>query len=187
MFGCLSDQGSFNNFERFLAHKQTFFPITLSNFEFVSTSTTTPTTYLGSRAVVVFIITIKYMVDQHPFLLETLAQVNNNTFIFQQHFKAASDLLSLPTHTCILSFEQLIGQQMVCLQNSILMQLHHHTIFSMFFDKISEAHHVHIFSCYGFGANVWFTTSSIFLTFQFFYFIFAQCFVCDLNYPILLL
>jgi hypothetical protein len=28
------------------------------------------------------------MVDQHPFLFEALAQINNNTFLFQQHLKA---------------------------------------------------------------------------------------------------
>jgi hypothetical protein len=53
------------------------------------------------------------MVDQHPFLLEVLAQVDYNTFLFQQHLKVACDLLLLPIRTCILLFEQLIGQQMV--------------------------------------------------------------------------
>jgi hypothetical protein len=49
------------------------------------------------------------MVDQHPnFLLEALAQVDNNTFPFQQHFKAAFDLLPPPTHVCLPLFEQFI-------------------------------------------------------------------------------
>jgi hypothetical protein len=78
----------------------------------------------------------------------------------------ACDLLLLPIRTCILLFEQLIGQQMVWLQNSILKHLHHHTLSNMFFNKIFETHHVHIFSCYGLGANIWFTTWLVFLTFQ---------------------
>jgi hypothetical protein len=53
------------------------------------------------------------MVDQRPFLLEALAQVDNNTFPFHQHLKVACDFLSTLLHTCLLSFEQFIKQQMV--------------------------------------------------------------------------
>jgi hypothetical protein len=49
------------------------------------------------------------MVDQHPFLLEALIQIDNNTFLFQQHFKATCDLLPL-ARTCFSPFEQLIMQ-----------------------------------------------------------------------------
>jgi hypothetical protein len=41
------------------------------------------TTYLRSWAFVTLIIAIRFMVDQHPFLLKTLAQIDNNTFPFQ--------------------------------------------------------------------------------------------------------
>ncbi len=34
------------------------------------------------------------MVDQCPFLLETLTRVDHNTFFFQQHFKVTCDFLS---------------------------------------------------------------------------------------------
>ncbi len=40
---------------------------------------------LGSWTFVTSIIGVRFMVDQHPFLLEALTWVNNNTFIFQQH------------------------------------------------------------------------------------------------------
>jgi hypothetical protein len=53
------------------------------------------------------------MVDQCPFLLEALAQVDNNTFPFQQHLKATCDFLLPLTCACLPSFEQLIKQQMV--------------------------------------------------------------------------
>jgi hypothetical protein len=53
------------------------------------------------------------MVDQHPFLLETLAQVNNNTFFFQQHLKVACNLLPPSASACFPPFEQLIGQHMI--------------------------------------------------------------------------
>jgi hypothetical protein len=80
------------------------------------------------------------MVDQHPFLLETLAQINNNTFLFQQHLKAICDLLPSPTHGFLLPFEQLIKQQMVQLQDFVLKHLHHHTLFNILSDGTSEAH-----------------------------------------------
>jgi hypothetical protein len=37
-------------------------------------------------------------------------------------------------------FEQLIEQQMVRLQDSIVEHLHHHTLSNILFDGISEAH-----------------------------------------------
>jgi hypothetical protein len=81
------------------------------------------------------------MVDQHPFLFEALTQVDNNTFPFQQHLKAACDLLPPLACACLPPFEQLIEQHIVQLQDSISECLHHHTFFSMFFNMISEAHH----------------------------------------------
>jgi hypothetical protein len=39
------------------------------------------------------------MVDQFPFLFKSLTQVDNNTFLFQQHLKVARDLLS--PSTCV--------------------------------------------------------------------------------------
>jgi hypothetical protein len=51
------------------------------------------------------------MVDQLPFFLEALTQVYNNIFLFQQHLKAACDILPLIARACFLLFEQLIGQQ----------------------------------------------------------------------------
>jgi hypothetical protein len=52
------------------------------------------------------------MVDQHHILLEALAQVNNNTFPFQKHFKATCDLVLPLVHACLPPFKQLVEQQM---------------------------------------------------------------------------
>ncbi len=62
--------------------------------------------------------------------------------------------------------EQLIEQQMVQLQDSILERLHHHTFSSMFSDETFEVHHAWILSCFGIRTGVWFTTRPIFPTFQ---------------------
>jgi hypothetical protein len=94
------------------------------------------------------------MVDQCLFLLETLAQVDNNTFLFQQHFKGARNLLPPSSSVCLPPFEQLVGQHMIQLQNSILKRLHHHTLSNMFFNKIFKAHHARILSCSGPRMNV---------------------------------
>jgi len=82
MFRCLLGLGSFDSRKRFLARKQTSFPITFGGFGVIVTSTITLTTYLRSWALVVSIIVARFMVDQHHFLLEALAQANNNTFPF---------------------------------------------------------------------------------------------------------
>jgi hypothetical protein len=50
------------------------------------------------------------MVDQRFFLLKALAQVDNNTFAFQQHFKMTCDLLLPLIYVCFPHFEQLIEQ-----------------------------------------------------------------------------
>jgi hypothetical protein len=94
------------------------------------------------------------MVDQHPFLLEALVRVDNNTFPIQQHLKATYNLLPSPTHACLPLFEQLIGQQMVRLQDSISKHLHHHTLSNMLFDRLFEILCVKVLSCFSPKAGV---------------------------------
>jgi hypothetical protein len=67
----------FDNLERLLFHKQAFLLIILGGIDLISTSTNAPTTYLKAWAFVVSIITARFMVNQCPFLLEALVQVNN--------------------------------------------------------------------------------------------------------------
>ncbi len=133
--------------------------------KFISTFINAPTTYLKSWALVISIIDARFMVDQHLFLFETLAWIDN-TFPFQQHFKATCDLLPPLARVCLLPFEQLIEQQMVQLQNSFSKRLHHHTLFNMFSNEIFKAHRARILSSFGLGANAWFMTQPIFLAFQ---------------------
>jgi hypothetical protein len=93
------------------------------------------------------------MVDDHP---------------FQQHFKATCDFLVPLTRMCLLLFKQLIGQQMVRFQNSILKCLHHHTFSNMLSDRIFEAHYARILSCFRPMAGTWLITQLIILAFQLF-------------------
>jgi hypothetical protein len=51
-------------------------------------------------------------------------------------------------------FEQLIEQQMVWFENSILNGLHYHTISNMFFDGIFETYCAWILSCFSLKANI---------------------------------
>jgi membrane-bound acyltransferase YfiQ involved in biofilm formation len=37
-----------------------------------------PIVYLGNWAIIALVIIVRFMIDQHPFFLETLAQVDNN-------------------------------------------------------------------------------------------------------------
>jgi len=89
-----------------------------------------------------------------------LARIHNNTFPFYQHFKATCDLLPPLVHMCLLPFEKFIMQQMVWLQDSISECLHHHTLFNMLFDRISEAHCAWILSCYSLGAGTMLTVQT---------------------------
>jgi len=82
IFGRLLGPRSFDNPKKLLTHKQTSFPITFGDIGFILTATIAPTTYLRNWALVTSIIAIKFMVDQCHFLLEALAQVDNNTFPF---------------------------------------------------------------------------------------------------------
>jgi hypothetical protein len=69
------------------------------------TSTIAPTTYLRNWAFVILVIVARFMVDQHHFFLKALTQINNNTFPFQQHLKAACDRLPPLTYACLPPFE----------------------------------------------------------------------------------
>jgi hypothetical protein len=82
MFGCFLCSRSFNNLEGPLAWKQPFLPITFDDIGLILIATITPNN-LRNWALIILIITIKFMVDQYPFLFEALAQVNNNIFFFQ--------------------------------------------------------------------------------------------------------
>jgi len=82
MFGCLLDPRSFDSPKEPLAHKQTSLPITFITIKLILTSNIAPTTYLKNWALVVLVITIRFMVDQRPFFLEALARINNNSFPF---------------------------------------------------------------------------------------------------------
>jgi hypothetical protein len=141
-----------------LARKQALFPITFDGIGVIPTTTITPIAYLEGWVLITLIIVTWFMVDHYPFLLEALVRVDNNTFSFQQHFKVACDLLPPPICICFLLFEQFIKQQMVQVQYSISKHLHHHTLSNMFSDKISEAHHARILSCFGPRVGAWLTT-----------------------------
>jgi hypothetical protein len=72
--------GSFDNPKGLIACKQTFLPITFISIGFILMAIIALTTYLGSWALITLIIVIMFMVDQCPFLFETLARVDNNNF-----------------------------------------------------------------------------------------------------------
>jgi len=113
VFRQLLGLGSFDNLKRPLAYKQASFPMTFDGIRFIPMATFAPIIYLRSWAFVASIIVTRFMVDQCPFLFETLAQIDNNTFLFHQHLKVANDFLSPLVRTCLPSFEQLIEQQTV--------------------------------------------------------------------------
>jgi hypothetical protein len=72
MFGRLLGPRSFDNPKRPLACEQASLPIIFNGIGLILTPTITTIAYLGSWAFVTSIIVARFMVNQHPFLLETL-------------------------------------------------------------------------------------------------------------------
>ncbi len=105
IFGCLLGPGSFDSPERPLIRKQTSFLITFGGVRFILTTTIALIAYLRSWTLVILIIIVRFMINQHPFLLETLTWIDNNTFLFQQCLKVTCDLLPPPTHASLPPFE----------------------------------------------------------------------------------
>jgi hypothetical protein len=188
MFRCLLGLESFDDPKGPLAHKQASLPITFNGIGLIL-MTIIALAYLRSWALVTTIITVSLMVDQCPFLFEALTWGDNNTIPFQQHLKAACDFLPPLAYTCLLSFEQLIRQQMVRLQNSISKCLHYHIFSDMLFNEIFEAYRTQILSCFGPRAGAWLIVKPIFLSFQLTFLIFfialrnAPSFNC--KYPLM--
>jgi hypothetical protein len=69
MLKCFLGQGSFDSLKRLLYHKQTFFLITYNGIRVIRTTTITLITYLRNWALAISIKVVKFMIDQHPFLL----------------------------------------------------------------------------------------------------------------------
>ncbi len=110
VFGHLLGSRSFDILEKLLVHKQTYVLITFGIIKFILTVVITPISYLRNWAFVILVMTIRFMVDQHPFLFEALARIDNNTFPFQQYLKVACDILPPLARACFFPFEQLIRQ-----------------------------------------------------------------------------
>jgi hypothetical protein len=72
MSRCLLGPRFFDSLEGPLVHKQASLPITFDGVGLIPTFTIGLTTYLGSWAFVVSIMTMSFMVNQRPFLLEAL-------------------------------------------------------------------------------------------------------------------
>ncbi len=93
VFRCLLGPISFDNLKGLVTNKQASFLITFGGIKIIPITTIAPTAYFGNWAFIASFIAVMFMVDQCPFLLEALAQVNNNTFLLQQHLKTTCDLL----------------------------------------------------------------------------------------------
>jgi hypothetical protein len=82
MFKCFLGPRSFDSLKGLLAYNQTSFPITFGDIGFILIATIVPIAYLGNQTFIASMIATKFMVNQCPFLLETLARINNNSCFF---------------------------------------------------------------------------------------------------------
>jgi hypothetical protein len=88
-----------------LVHQQVFFPIFKGGTGLVFVKVIALVAYLMNWGLVVPIITLKFLQDNHPFLSGVIKANNLGPFSFQVHFRWACDLLSLVAQTSILPFE----------------------------------------------------------------------------------
>jgi len=68
--------GSLECPKAFLIYQQVAFPISSGVAGFISLKVIAPTTYVGRWALIVFIITSKFLLDSHSFLLEAIGANN---------------------------------------------------------------------------------------------------------------
>jgi len=84
---------SFDSLKGPIINKQVSLPITFDGIGLIPIATIALLAYLWNWAFIASFIATRFMVNQRPFLLETLAQIDNNTFPFEQHLKTTCDLL----------------------------------------------------------------------------------------------
>ncbi len=137
VFGCLLGPRSFDSLEGPLACKKICLPIIFGNIELILTITIALITYLGNWALVALIIVFRFMIDQHPFLLEMLTQSQQH-LSFPTTFQGSMWFIISPNSHMFPSIWKFIKQQMVRLQDFILEHLHHHTLSNMLSNKIFE-------------------------------------------------
>ncbi len=79
MFKCLLGPRSFDSLKGPLICKPSSVPITFGGVMFILTSPIASTTYQKSWALITSVIVVRFIINQHPFFLKVLTQVNNNT------------------------------------------------------------------------------------------------------------
>jgi hypothetical protein len=89
-------------------HQQAFLPIFCGGINFISTKFIALVSYLGNWALVAPIITIKFLVDHCPFLLEAIGVNNFSPFPFHAHLKMAQKFLPPNLVGCIFHFMQFV-------------------------------------------------------------------------------
>jgi hypothetical protein len=70
-----------------LVHRQVLPPISSGGIGFIYTKTIASTTYLGGWMLVALIITSRFMLDSHPFLLVAIRASSSNSLPFEVHRK----------------------------------------------------------------------------------------------------
>jgi hypothetical protein len=92
--------------------------------------------FLGSWPLVALVITYRFLLDSHPFLLEALHANNLGSLPFQVHLRLSRELLPLATTTCLPLFGQLVKKGTNHFKKLFQKISHDHSIFSnMSFDS----------------------------------------------------
>jgi hypothetical protein len=137
-----------------LVRWQMAFPIFNGGIRLMSSKFIALVTYLGSWALVAFVITSRFLLHSRPFLLEGIGANNLRPFLFQTHLKSMWEFFSLRVTRCALFW--VIGQE------------RHILPLGEYFKKIAWPFlykHIFLFtfqfalntigSCVGLGASVW--------------------------------
>jgi hypothetical protein len=155
-------------------------PISFGKVGLISFEIIMLTTYLGSWAFIALIITLRFLVDFHLFLLEVIRVKNSSSLSFQTHLRLVLKLLPMVATLCIPPFEQLAKKGVHQLQENISKQLHDHSFSSILLYLSWDSHHACLSFCIGSKMGIWLSTHPV--TFFFFPCGFKYFFLCEAHH-----
>jgi len=91
-----------------LVHWEVMFPISRGSIGFILAKTIELMIFLGSWALVTLVITSRFLLDLHPFLLEAIGVSSSSSLPFQMHMRLSWKYFPPIAITCLSMLEQLV-------------------------------------------------------------------------------
>jgi hypothetical protein len=148
-----------------LVHLQVALTIFNGGIRLTSSNVIALATYLGSWALITFVIASRFLLDFRQFWLKATGANSSGSLPFQTHLKSTWELLRLGAVACVPPFEQLTKKGANRFQKIILKRLHNHSFIIIFFCLLFNSHWTRLKLCVGQIAGAWLLTSPSFFSF----------------------